>query len=104
MTIMITKKQRWCCDLMPTFLEDPIVPISYDPILREFSIDLADDMIRQNVFYCPWCGRRLPDSLREEYFDVLEEEYGIEPDIDMLKNERLPQDFRSDAWWKKLNL
>lgn len=46
------------------------------------------------IDHCPWCGEKLPTSLRDEFFDRLEE-LGLEPnDLDV------PLDLRSDAWWR----
>ncbi|WP_156356111.1 DUF6980 family protein [Sphingomonas sp. Leaf22] len=47
---------------------------------------------RQTLFFCPWCGERLPPSLRDRWFDELEA-LGIDPDIGPI-----PEDFQSSAW------
>jgi hypothetical protein len=41
-------------------------------------LPLSDDVI-QTIEYCPWCGARLPSSLRDEYFERLEQ-LGLEPE------------------------
>jgi hypothetical protein len=58
----------------------------------------------QGIFYCPWCGSQLAHSLRDEFFDVLKEEFGIETNLEILKDPSLPEEFKSDLWWKKRGL
>ncbi len=75
---------------MEIFLDDPRDPIEYNPVFRECSniITLA---------YCPWCGGKLPVSLRENYFDALEKEYQIETNLGEYKERSdIPADFRTD--------
>jgi hypothetical protein len=47
---------------------------------------------RQLLFFCPWCGERLPESKRDAWFDALEAQ-GIDPDVDPI-----PAPYRSGAW------
>lgn len=76
--------------------------IEYCPILREYNITGNKGF---KMFYCPWCGSILPKRLRDEFFDILEKEYGIDSDIfEVLHNPKLPEEFRTDEWWKKRGL
>jgi hypothetical protein len=50
-----------------------------------------------------FCGKKLPTSLRIEWHDILEEEYGLESP-DNRDKKKVPKEFLSDAWWKKRNL
>ena len=55
------------------------------------------------AFYCPWCGTKLPSDLSDKWWDVLEEEYGInDPRGD--DEDRVPPEFKTDEWWKKRGL
>jgi hypothetical protein len=45
------------------------------------------------IAHCPWCGARLPDSRRDQYFDLLET-LGLETSQD-----DLPERFRHSGWW-----
>jgi len=48
------------------------------------------------VEYCPWCGRRLPESKRDRWFDELER-LGIKnPSLDDAQ-----EPYASDAWYRK---
>ena len=44
-------------------------------------------------------------DLREEWFETLEREYGIETDVGEARDRTdIPQEFWSDEWWKKREL
>lgn len=47
---------------------------------------------KQQLFYCPWCGEKLPPSQRDRWFDELEAQ-GIDP-----MDDPVPEPFRSGAW------
>lgn len=47
------------------------------------------------IEFCPWCGKRLPNSKRDLWFDKLDE-LGIE---NPMENE-IPIEFTTDEWWK----
>lgn len=48
--------------------------------------------------YCPNCGAKLPDY-QDEYYDALEEAMGKE--FCDIAEEEIPEEFRTDEWWKK---
>jgi hypothetical protein len=43
--------------------------------------------------FCPFCGARLPPSLRDAWFDKAEA-LGIGPPYD-----EMPAEYLSEAWW-----
>lgn len=93
---------HFCCEHMKSFVSNQRTSISYESIDRRFIIegDLALEMM-----YCPWCGKRLPKDLREEWFDTLEKEYGIETDIGEARDRKdIPEEFWTDEWWRKRGL
>jgi hypothetical protein len=47
------------------------------------------------VAACPWCGRKLPDSKREQWFDELEKLGYESPLVD-----EVPTPFDSDRWYR----
>jgi len=57
-----------------------------------------------NISHCPRCGTKLPHSLAEEWSEIIEREYGITDDWDEEQLSRLPQEFKTDEWWKKRGL
>lgn len=94
-------KAAFCCKEMGVFIADPRDPIEYDPIFREYFICLNNRSNIITLVYCPWCGIKLPVSLRKSYFDILEKEYQIETNLGEYKERSdIPADFKSDKWWK----
>ena len=94
-----------CCQMMAFFTEDKRIGIRYNPKTRSYYIDLIDGPAKQNISYCPFCSKKLPTCLREKYYVILNKKYNIEDLYDREKLEKLiPEEFKSDAWWKKRNL
>ena len=96
-----------CCSLMEDFLNDPLVPIIYYPHLREYNIllkKLSGGL--QGIYYCPWCGAKLPKDLRDEFFDIFYDELKFTPKkgLGILETPGLPEEFKTDEWWKKRGL
>ena len=87
-----------CCGQLKLLLEDKKTSIGYEDKFREYYIEMKQSNSYQIINYCPWCGKKLPTSLRDEWFDILEEDYNIE---DVIKEEnKIPKEFKSGFWWK----
>ena len=57
------------------------------------------------LFYCPWCGSKLPKRLGKEWGEVLEKEYGIDAGNVFAKEwKKLPKELKTDKWWKDRGL
>lgn len=105
-----------CCPTMNRRLDPEILDngelLEYAPDIRRYWFILheqgKDTKVRLPLIYCPWCGTKLPEKLSEKMEEVLEKEYGITakdwdaPNWD--DNIHLPQEFRTDEWWKKRGL
>lgn len=92
---------KYCCELMQTNLEDGRVMIGYDESFRRYYIPLSwPHKSTQGISFCPWCGSKLPKALNDEWFDVLEKEYGINDPF----KQNYPSEFATDEWWAKRNL
>jgi hypothetical protein len=75
-------------------VDDDDIPISYTPKFREFFIDVRDGGSSGILIgFCPWTGVKLPSSMRDHWFDVLEE-MGVDPHEDSI-----PQEMLSEEWW-----
>jgi len=98
------KKGNYCCDLMDTFTRDPRVGVSYYPKTRAYYIDLLDGPAKQGIFYCPFCGSKLPSSLRDKYFKLLGKKFKIKDPFDEEQTQNISEEFKSDEWWKKRGL
>jgi hypothetical protein len=66
--------------------------VKYDARFDEYWVHAGE--ARQSLFYCPWCGHKLPQTQRDRWFDELEA-LGLDPSHD-----EVPEQFRSDAWRK----
>jgi hypothetical protein len=84
-----------CCDMMESNLRDGETAIRYYPKFREYGILVLDGGSSfVQIRHCPWCGKPLPASLRNEWFEIIEAK-GLEPE-----DAAIPQEMTSDAWWK----
>ena len=61
------------------------------------------------IWYCPYCGAKMPKILygidengNSPYSDALEEALGKE--FCDIKPEEIPEEFKTDEWWKKRGL
>ena len=100
---MVAQREH-CCEDMDFFLKEGKVAIDYCPIEREYSIKLPSSSAIQVINYCPWCGTSLPTSLHENYYEILQREYGIDDLTDVHQQKRIPKEFTTDEWWKKRGL
>ena len=86
-----------CCERMDFFLGEKKVKISYSPRFREYGIDTSSGGM-QLMKFCPWCNSKLPTSLRDAWFEALEN-LGIEAELFVEKGD-VPDQFLTDEWWK----
>ncbi|NQY42017.1 MAG: hypothetical protein HRT87_01565 [Legionellales bacterium] len=102
-----------CCEQMRIQIEDNRVALTYNSIDRNYSIlviswlmpkneihELKDIIAaRQKIEHCPWCGKKLPKDLRDEWYNTL---------VDLGYNEpyerKIPEEFKTDEWWIKRGL
>lgn len=88
---------KHCCDHMQMMIDEE-KSIVFIPEFREYGVPIRDGGNSFLVMeYCPWCGSKLPASLREEYFDLLEKSgisYPCPKDL-------LPVAMRSEKWWQE---
>lgn len=88
-----------CRDLLNTINSDES-PIRYIKKYREFGILILDGGTSMMIIkYCPYCGEKLPEQLRDKWFGELEKLGILDP-----FNNKVPAEFHSDRWWKKRNL
>lgn len=91
-----------CCDLMCAFLEDKRINVFYDEVFREYYTKLrGGGGVLQRFFYCPWCGKKLPDSLRSVYHELLWEKFGDDVDIEDMD---IPIEFKTSLWWDNADI
>lgn len=91
-------------------------PIDYAVRFREYHIlrqrpgrslvesgykrDIDEDWTSGVEFnYCPWTGHQTPGSLRAQWFEIVNDELGLE-DFDFLSPVKdLPKEFVCEDWW-----
>jgi hypothetical protein len=70
--------------------------IVYIPKFREYGVKVLDGGTSfLEINYCPWCGNKLPESLRDEWFEILDS-----LDIDPAADE-IPEKFLNDHWYSE---
>ena len=104
---MIVDFDTYCCEMMKRngFCEcnenAGDKTIFYSKRFDEYMIPVSEDGLSGIcIAYCPWCGKTLPESKRERWFEELEA-MGIE--FSLLDTEQVPPSYLSDAWWKYPN-
>jgi hypothetical protein len=85
---------------MAAHIQGGEVAIVYTERFREYGIAYRPDTGGgfQQIHFCPWCGTRLPKSLVDEWFAILDDER-LEPD-----DPRVPEDMKTSAWWRQRGL
>ena len=109
----MTKNQkdsvRHCCPKMNNYADiesSKYKFIEYESYMKAFSVQIFDhDETRQRLFYCPWCGKKFSKALDHEWKKILEKEYGLTLTYDeMIEGSKVPEDFKTDKWWKDRGL
>ena len=84
-----------CCGEMRMYLELGDVAIRYAAKFREYGLAILDGGSSCiTIHFCPWCGQRLPTSLRDRWFEEIER-LGLEPE-----SPSLPVRYATDEWWR----
>ena len=88
-----------CCEQMRYAVSTAKIPVIFIHKFREYGIKVIDGGTGFiEIQYCPWCGKQLPMSLRDEWFDALEK-LGINP----LEEENLiPSQFLDGSWYQNI--
>ena len=81
--------------------------VEYMPEVRSYSLRFyrGDEFtgMEKELWYCPWCGKELPKDLDGIWGETLEREYGLtEEERD--EGSKIPEEFKTDEWWKKRGL
>ena len=71
-------------------------PVYYDEIFNEYGLIVHDGgQSYIMINFCPWCGKKLSESKRDDWFIMLEKLGYKNPFED-----EIPEKFRSGAWRK----
>ncbi len=70
--------------------------IYYDLVFDEYGLivhDGGDSYV--TIRFCPWCGKELPESKRDRWFEELEQLGYNDP-----YEQELPECYKSDKWYR----
>jgi hypothetical protein len=87
---------EFSCEQHASAFDCPDALVSYTPKFNEYALIVHDggsSGIR--IAFCPWCGAKLPESLREKWFAELEA-LGFEDPGD----EAIPSKYKSEEWYR----
>ncbi len=90
----------FCCDMMERNVlgeNDRKSLVHYSKRFDEYTLPDSDTtgiLLR----FCPWCGKKLPASKRQRWFEELDA-LGIA--FSLFETEQVPPEYLSDAWWNK---
>jgi uncharacterized protein DUF6980 len=90
----MTSQANHRCDEHPNALECSDLFVYYSPAFREYGIVNHKEGEIVVIIFRPWCGSRLPESLRGKWLEELTS-CGIDPWQD-----GVPEIFRSATWWE----
>jgi len=106
---MINKE--FCCEQLEALIENPDCPLRYLSYKREYVITVPRSYLKKNevsmsyaINNCPCCGKAFPQSLSDEWYDIVEEKFGITDFFDKKQLKKITKDFKTDEWWKKRGL
>ena len=93
-----------CCKPLYDDLLDGVC--EFDLMFKCFywSVNSRTETYQQAFGFCPYCGERLPNLLSCEggYHDTLAAAVG--KDYCDITEDEIPEEFKSDEWWKKRGL
>ena len=89
---------KFCCHNMEYYLNLEDKVIVYSSRFNEYGIPICDGGDSYIVIsHCPWCGKKLPESKRNEWFDELEKLGFDEP----MFNDLIPEEYKTSKWYEK---
>ena len=95
-----------CCESLIRSIEQKEFKFypEYRGICLYFFDEENDTYGQHFIKFCPYCGTKMPNDLyaSDAYCDALEEAVGKEY-CDITEDE-IPEEFKSDVWWKKRGL
>jgi hypothetical protein len=88
-----------CCTQMSFHFREKEKIIGFELATRRLGIRIRDNIF-QLIKYCPWCAAEKPKDLTNELDQIIFEQLKL----DGFDDERLPEEFKTDEWWKKRGL
>jgi hypothetical protein len=97
------RSENFCCTTMQNEILHGSGLLDYNQKLREYGVRDPKSFIVVIMQYCMFCGKKLPTSLRDLWFDILENEFGLMNPLGKDKK-KIPGEFLSDQWWRERRL
>jgi hypothetical protein len=95
----------YCCkNWIDGWVNEDAVPVSYNPYIRFYYIMCYSKTWVQTISRCIVCNHEFPRELGEEWIVTLEKEYGLDEVTAWRHPERVPEEFKSEEWWRKREL
>jgi len=89
----MTRQADWHCAVHADVFACPDALVAFTAKFQEYGLIVHDGGTSSiGIRYCPWCGKRLPDSQRDRWFDELERR-GVDP-----CNDDIPDEFQDGRW------
>jgi hypothetical protein len=96
---------------MILLIEDPLAPIKYASEIRSYALTIPACYRKKNeicvsfmITHCPRCGTKLPRDLADEWSEIVRRDYHVTDELDDEQFKQLPQEFKTDEWWKNRGL
>lgn len=84
------------CDLHKDPFQCPDALVAYEARYDEYGLIIHDGgQSVLSIAHCPWCGSKLPESRRDQWFDELEA-LGVEDPW----TQEVPEKYSDDAWYR----
>ena len=88
---------EFVCEQHASAFDCPDALIAYSEKFNEYGLIVHDrGHSVLTIAFCPWCGRRLPDSLRNRWFEELEA-LGFDDPLD----QQIPEKYTTGAWYRE---
>ena len=97
---------QWCCESLERSISRG--EIVYEPVFASVQYYIKSAWnepgvyYRKNANFCPYCGAKLHQYLIHEYRDELEK--ALDKEYCDITPDEIPEEFKSDEWWRKRGL
>ncbi|MEK4670392.1 MULTISPECIES: hypothetical protein [unclassified Niallia] len=99
---------KHCCEMMTGQInykgefhtnesDCPDILVSYHEKFDEYGLIIHDGGSSSiQIFFCPWCGTKLPESKSDLWFDTLAQ-LGFDDPVE----QNIPKEFHTNKWYTK---
>jgi hypothetical protein len=102
----------FCCEELQSMACEPESPLQYEPEKRRFRIWSPAPAFQKkgrpifvyDIFFCPKCGKELPEDLAKEWADTIREKFKVYNILDPKGLAKLPPEYLTEEWWKEEGL